>query len=244
MSQSRNIEIAKNNFEYLKNNNICIPITIKCDYNKSIPDTYDNASNKTTIIALECMRTDDCARYYILNNISKNIAIMNFANRIITGGCYLQGAPAQEEALCRSIPQLYTSLKQITYPFNVDTVLFTPNVRIIRDGEQLVILPEKERVYVSVVSAAAPDLNRESYNEFRVNKTLKNLFYSVKKNDSNIDTLVLGAWGCGAFLNDPIKMAHIMKNICQKYNGMFDRIIFAIPCGPNYEAFNKILFNK
>ena len=43
-------------------------------------------------------------------------ACLNFANQYHTGGGYLSGARAQEEDLCRLVPQLYSQLSKLPYP--------------------------------------------------------------------------------------------------------------------------------
>ena len=59
------------------------------------------------------------------------------------------------------------------------------------------------------------------------------------------DTLILGAYGCGVFGQNPFEVARIFKDIFDEYPCMFDRIVFAIPNknSKNYEAFEAV-FNK
>ena len=60
---------------------------------------------------------------------------------------------------------------------------------------------------------------------------------------NRVDTLILGAFGCGVFGQDPIEVATIFKEYLGKYPFVFDKVIFAIPNkeSTNYLAFNEIL---
>ena len=53
--------------------------------------------------------------------------------------------------------------------------------------------------------------------------------------------LVLGAWGCGVFRNDPAMVADAFKQPLKKrFAGAFDEVVFAIMGGPgdlNHDAF-------
>ena len=57
------------------------------------------------------------------------------------------------------------------------------------------------------------------------------------------DILVLGAFGCGAFKNDPSVVAKAYKIALSEFSQVFDRIEFAVYCRPgeetNYNAFRK-----
>ena len=58
---------------------------------------------------------------------------------------------------------------------------------------------------------------------------------------NNVDTLILGAFGCGVFGQDPREVATIFNKELKTHN--FNKIIFAIPSGhnDNYYWFNEIL---
>lgn len=55
------------------------------------------------------------------------------------------------------------------------------------------------------------------------------------------DMLVLGAFGCGAFANDPHVVAKAMFDALKEFGGCFDLVEFAIYCRSyeteNYDAF-------
>lgn len=62
------------------------------------------------------------------------------------------------------------------------------------------------------------------------------------------DTLILGAWGCGAFGNDAYQTAKYFKQMLENdYKGVFSNVIFAITdwsqdrkfLGPFRDAFNE-----
>ncbi|MGK7923406.1 MAG: TIGR02452 family protein [Trichodesmium sp.] len=48
--------------------------------------------------------------------------------------------------------------------------------------------------------------------------------------DNNHRTLLLGAWGCGVFRNDPKQVADIFGNwlTTPEFSGYFSRVVFAI----------------
>ena len=97
------------------------------------------------------------------------------------------------------------------------------------------------------MTCAAPDLrdiyvsDRELY-ELHL-KRAAHILHIAAYNETDI--LVLGAFGCGAFLNDPFIVAKAYKEVLQKYGGFFDLIEFAIYCRAyetkNYKAFAEML---
>ena len=59
------------------------------------------------------------------------------------------------------------------------------------------------------------------------------------------DVLVLGAFGCGAFQNNPEVVARAYKVAIQEFPKVFKKIEFAVFCPPggskNYDVFSKVL---
>ena len=57
--------------------------------------------------------------------------------------------------------------------------------------------------------------------------------------------VILGAFGCGAFDNNPEIVARAAKNVIPRYINAFETIEFAVYCTPrderNYKTFERVL---
>ena len=205
-------------------------------------------------------------------NPGKKIAVMNFANAFHAGGGVTRGASAQEECLCRCstlYPLLYRrSLRDSYYKHHhdlntskaSDSLIYTEDVVICKtDEEHPKRMVQDDWVKVDVITIAAPDLRTKSnmYAAIVGNGSFMNnaeLFgYHVKRAihmltvaaSKGADILVLGAFGCGAFQNDPSVVARAYKVALEEFPKVFDKIEFAVYCSPrdqrNYEEFHKVL---
>ena len=70
----------------------------------------------------------------------------------------------------------------------------------------------------------------------------QNILHIVATNHA--DALILGAFGCGAFANDPYVVGRAYKDALASYTQYFRMIEFAVYCRQdeteNYEAFKKV----
>lgn len=140
-------------------------------------------------------------------NPTCKIALLNFADYLSPGGRYLQGATAQEKILCHqsNLYQIISNLKNyykwnnqhINYHLYHNRAIYSPNVVFTNLDGTLINT-------INVITCAAPyyreaKLYNISYKEACM--TLKDRMYFVKNiaEDQQIDYLVLGAWGAGAF---------------------------------------------
>ena len=200
------------------------------------------------------------------------IAVMNFANAFHAGGGVTKGSSAQEESLCRTstlYPLIYRrSLRDTFYKHHIDlntpkasdSLIYTEGVIICKTDEDLPErLPRNEWVEVDVITIAAPDLRSKS----NMHAPLVNggtdmnnaeLFgYHVKRAihmltcaaSMGAEALVLGAFGCGAFENDPDVVVRAYKTALQEFPKVFMTIEFAVYCTPwdrkNYDIFKRVL---
>lgn len=192
----------------------------------------------------------------------RRICALNFANGEHVGGGYKNGATAQEEDLCRRIPSLYTTLNNAKrdglYPFGPCTcsnprspakyseVLYTKGLVIARASEAdgFALLGSGAQVTVSLVTAAAPNVNfaKEVYDLDLMYETVKSIFIAPVLEEPAINTLVLGAWGCGAFGGDPVQISDLFtRAITDGLGRLYSEVHFAIPEGRNADVFKGTL---
>lgn len=168
------------------------------------------------------------------------MAVLNFANPHVPGGGVVRGAKAQEECLCRcsnlhnvlSVENLekeyYKWHEENTDYLFSDKVIYTPGIQIIKTDlyEHL-----ESYVTVDVITCAAP------YNVYgHDHEVLKRTFGSRITNiievaiENDVDVIVLGAFGCGAFHNPPELVADMFKEVLinRGYQKHFQKVVFAI----------------
>jgi uncharacterized protein (TIGR02452 family) len=204
-------------------------------------------------------------------NADKLIAVLNFASATHPGGGVEWGATAQEEDLCRcstlfpvlSQPSLamsfYEPNSKARNPLHTDDLIYSPDIVIIKsEDESYERLDPEEWCKVDIITCAAPDLRPPRPDRFHRNiqpepinisrDELYELHLSRAQHILNVaagqgvDILILGAFGCGAFRNDPNVVARAYADALKEYAQYFDVIEFAVYCSPfdtkNYKAFS------
>lgn len=183
--------------------------------------------------------------------------VLDMANLYERGGGVRNGANAQEETLCRQ-SDLYPGLERLTYPLPVEGGAYIPGVQFFREDIQYrAVEPFVADVFVS----AAYNCNRghgagydrpeadggdELYaagTEAKIRTMLRHAIQTGHR------SLVLSAFGCGAFENPPAFIAETYKRIFneEEFRGAFELVAFGIydPPGsrgtPNHPIFREIL---
>jgi uncharacterized protein (TIGR02452 family) len=159
---------------------------------------------------------------------------LNFANGIHPGGGFLGGARAQEEVLCRSSALYRTLVNDRMYeehakrrrPDSTDWAIYSPDVPVFRndDGTEL-----NQPWLLSFITCAAPVAIKIGQPE--AGDLLQKRIHRVLAiaQAFGYSTLVLGAWGCGAFGNDPHRTAVDFREALEnEFRGAFSDIVFAI----------------
>lgn len=185
-----------------------------------------------------------------------DVACLVFASARNPGGGFLNGAQAQEESLARG-SGLYPCLRaagdfyahhrahpELTY---TDRVIYSPAVPVFRDDKGN-LLPEPYPV--SFLTAAAP--NRTAIARSQP-QHLPGLPAVLARRAARVlavaaahghRRLVLGAWGCGVFGNDPATVAAAFAAALRD-SPWFDRVVFAVldrqPATPTLAAFTRAL---
>jgi len=202
-----------------------------------------------------------------IENAKKTVKcmVLNFANPVNPGGGARRGAYAQEENLCRRsslLLSLESDEAKKYYGYNIhnslkdkagnnygtNSLMLTPYVEVIKDKNY----ERKEYAEVAVLTSAMPIIANkwdisEEYPDLVYQKINSVLLVAAHYGYTH---LVLGAWGCGAFGNDPEVVARLFRDAIDSfsYNGknvnqLFEQISFAVPYSEkkpeNYLAFKE-----
>jgi uncharacterized protein (TIGR02452 family) len=190
--------------------------------------------NETTLSA---------ARRLVCERGLAKILCLNFASAKNPGGGFLGGSQAQEESLARS-SGLYTSLQtQWTYyeanrgcgtALYTDHMILSPDVPVIRDdaGELL-----DEPYSASILTAPAVNAGAVRDNDpDKVPQIATTMATRIAKvlavaARHNYEHLILGAWGCGVFRNDPSEVAGLFASALHhdgRFRNHFKTVVFAV----------------
>jgi uncharacterized protein (TIGR02452 family) len=258
MKQSRRIEIAKETLEILEkgfyNNGQGEKVDIILIQKNAVDNTQlfkpealeallsntKKENNYQTQYEVTNETTCDAARRLVSEGV-QDVMALNFASAKNPGGGFLGGALAQEECIARAsglYPSLLTAMEYYTYHRNLDTCLYSdhmiysPAVPIIKDegGSEL-----DEPVCVTIITSPAVNAGvvRRS-EENNIEKIIPRMRVRVEKllalcQNKKHTTLVLGAWGCGVFQNDPEDIAQLfLEALTGKFANQFQRVVFAV----------------
>ncbi|MFE6227843.1 TIGR02452 family protein [Streptomyces sp. NPDC057854] len=188
------------------------------------------------------------------------VAVLNFASARNPGGGYLNGAQAQEEALCRSSALHATLLRAPAYyahhraerdAFYTDRVIHSPRVPVFRDDRGALLA---DPFTVGFLTSPAPNAGvvrrRNPELAHRLPAALASRAERVLETAAaeGYRRLVLGAWGCGVFQNDPAEVAGAFKALLTgdgRFAGHFDETVFAVldrtSGTPTLAAFRRVL---
>ncbi len=187
----------------------------------------------------------------------QDVLCLNFASAKNPGGGFLVGSQAQEESLARSsalyatltaAPAYYDANRRCGTAFYTDHMILSPNVLVFREDSGALL----DRPYnVSFLTAPAVNAGAVRKNEPRrvseINETMRRriaMALTVAEHQG-YRRLVLGAWGCGVFRNDPAEIAALFAEQLAgggRYSASFDAVVFAVLDKPNggiFEVFQK-----
>lgn len=163
-------------------------------------------------------------------------AILNFADAITPGGLVLVGGTTQEENICRC-SNLYEALTigscmQGYYRANakthgsvyLDKVIYSADVTVFRDDESYAMIAPKKMDVITCPAPSAFFKDNKAAMKVYVNR-IRNIVNSAILNDA--DCLILGAWGCGAFCQDPKLISEAFVEVLNECSGGFKKIVFA-----------------
>ena len=181
---------------------------------------------------------------------SNKTAVLNFASFKNPGGKFLNGARAQEECLCHE-SNLYNILSQFQDSF------YTPNLKCLNRSlyqnkalysKDVLFLHNNQEIKCDVITCAAPNYKAaHRYQRITPQENIVTLESRIKfiiniSEEQQVETLILGAFGCGVFGQDPRNVAILFRDYLEK-TCYIRNVIFAIPNSnrdSNYAIFKRI----
>jgi uncharacterized protein (TIGR02452 family) len=207
-----------------------------------VDETAPVGEPRATAIEVTAESTSEAGARLVLREGCAHVLALNFASAKNPGGGFLGGAKAQEEDLARCSalytcqlqqPQYYAANRACGSMLYTDHMIYSPGVPFFRD-DRLALLPQPFEL--SVLTAPAPNagehLQRHGGDQATIRRVLESrarMVLAVARARAHT-TLVLGAWGCGVFRNDPATMADIFARHLESpaFRGAFERVVFAI----------------
>ena len=178
-----------------------------------------------------------------LANEFGRVGVLNFASARNPGGGFRGGSQAQEESLARSsglypcltqFAEMYASNSQATSTaLYSDHLIYSPSVPVLRtdDGQWrprplLLDIITAPAVNAGALARNAPHLLPQLVPTMR--QRLRLVLAAAARH--GVEALVLGAWGCGVFANDPAQVAQLFAEALADpaIRGRFQCISFAI----------------
>lgn len=173
-------------------------------------------------------------------------AILNFADALEAGGLVWEGARTQEENICRCT-NLYPVLaseecKKFYYDANrahvektrailgryrevyTDRIIYTEGVTVFKDD---VTYENIEPRKLDVITCPSPREHLEPQDALGIymGRIIAILMSAV---ENGAECVILGAWGCGAFGQNPYIIAKAFSEALKLYGGNFKKVVFAI----------------
>ena len=187
------------------------------------------------------------------------VGVLNFASARNPGGGFQSGSQAQEESLARS-SGLHASLMSAWQYYErnrgdpsllySDAIIYSPCCPVFRDDSGALLAKPH---FVTFLSCAAPNAGAVRENQPTdaplIEPALRRRGEGVLALAAThgLRSLVLGAWGCGVFRNDPALVAQVFRDLLlgeSHWARHFARVIFSVydasPARDVLRAFERV----
>jgi uncharacterized protein (TIGR02452 family) len=171
-----------------------------------------------------------------------SVAALNFASARNPGGGFLNGSQAQEESLARSSAlhasllrawEFYERHRAAPSLLYSDAMILSPGCPVFRDDDGRLL---DEPRLVTFITSPAPNAGAAANNR---PEELPLIAEVLRRRSEYVLTLaasqgyrrlVLGAWGCGVFRNDPAVVAAAFVGHLRQgaWSGRFERVVFSV----------------
>eukprot|EP00002_Diphylleia_rotans_P039766 TRINITY_DN9308_c0_g1_i1.p1 TRINITY_DN9308_c0_g1~~TRINITY_DN9308_c0_g1_i1.p1 ORF type:complete len:912 (+),score=166.86 TRINITY_DN9308_c0_g1_i1:555-3290(+) len=222
-----------------------------------VPPRISTRGVRATQCPIQVINEDCLLVAGALSKSRKRVAVLNLASAYSPGGGYKNGDAAQEEVLmrrsnyCTSLDSAWCSrnpsTKSENYPLSEYGGAFTEDVTVFRgpekDGYEFMQVPFScSFIAVSGVKLAHGQAFNMEHAEITAKK-IETIFHIAIENQ--VQYLVLGALGCGAYNNPPKTIAGLFRAQLEIFAKYFDKVIFAIlddhNSTSNFSIFKRVL---
>ncbi|MCB0213079.1 MAG: TIGR02452 family protein [Anaerolineae bacterium] len=189
----------------------------------TFPETTVQVTNETTLSASQ----------RLVERGLRPLAL-NFANGVEPGGGFLRGARAQEEALCRASAlyetlvgdPMYREHRQHAPHASSDWAIYSPDVPIYRSDDGTALPQPWLLSFLTCAAPYTPVIGQPQSGDL-LQKRIQRVLAIARA--YGYSALVLGAWGCGAFANDPHRTAMDFRQALEiDFSGAFSDVVFAV----------------
>jgi uncharacterized protein (TIGR02452 family) len=205
-------------------------------------ERINSAPSQLATIEVADETTQVAARRLVESESIADLVLLNFASARNAGGGFINGAKAQEEDLCRcsglypcliSQRRYYEANRNNESAIYTDHLIYSPNVPWFRTRSR----DQPDTLFLaSVITAPASNagvvLSRvaDAIPEVEVALRRRAGLVLAVAADNGHRAVLLGAWGCGVFRNDPALVADAFGRWLEsaRFAGAFDRVVFAI----------------
>jgi uncharacterized protein (TIGR02452 family) len=186
--------------------------------------------------------TQVAAHRLVMSEGCRDLVLLNFASARNPGGGFINGAKAQEEDLARcsglypcllTQPEYYEVNRGRDSLLYADYLIYSPQVPWFRVRSRELL----DRYFLaSVITAPAPNAGQvlrrhpDAMPEIDLALRQRAGYVLAVARDNGHRSLLLGAWGCGVFRNDPQMVADAFGCWLESphFHGAFDRVVFGI----------------
>ena len=225
-------------------------VNMPSDMNR--PALPANVTCNVSVINADCLQE---AEAHVLGG--SKVAVLNMANAKNAGGGFRSGAGAQEENIHRrsDMFRFLWGRKNALYPLKMGEAIISEGVTVFRGPEESGYPFMEKPFQVTIISCAAvhhpplktrysnigdegePEMETEAVDDMRVR--IKAILYAAER--SECDTIILSAFGCGAFRCPPTHVALIFRQEILANTMAYSRkkVIFAILDDHNTRVFHN-----
>ena len=174
-----------------------------------------------------------------LTAAGRDVVVLNFASAKNPGGGFRSGSEAQEESLARSSglyacihdSVMYNANRRAGNPIYTEHLIYSPGVPFFRDDRGALLSEPWSCAVVTAPAVNAGVARKRGASRTKIKRVMRERMKRVLTLAASRGhgTIVLGAWGCGVFRNDPAEVAGLFRETLDgDLRGAFELAHFAV----------------